>query len=77
MKILGKNEVKQNIAKNLKWLMEDRGLTQTALADASCVSQPRIHKILRAAVLPNPCDLANVAGSFGVTTDFLIRGKAR
>jgi len=70
--IISEQRAKLNISKNVKRLMEANALTQMQLATKAAISQPFVHKILYAKILPNAVALRNVATALGVSSDALI-----
>jgi len=73
--ILSKQIAKENVAANIRRLMDDRNLTQVQLADAAGISQPFVHKLLHGKALPNAVDLRNVAEVLGVSSDDLMESS--
>lgn len=73
--MIEKDQTRKNIAAAVKRLMDEQGVTQVALSEASGVHQPRISLMLKGGILVNPCDLANIAESLGCTADDLIHNR--
>jgi predicted XRE-type DNA-binding protein len=71
-KIVSENRLKLNMAENLSRHMQDRGLTQTQLAEKAHVSQSFVSKLLRGKSLCSSLDLKNLAEALGVRTDDLV-----
>jgi len=73
--VLTKDQTRRNIALAVKRLMDEKELSQHALAEASGVDQPRISLMLNQRILVNSCDIANLAESLGVDADVLIHNR--
>ena len=67
-----KNEARQNIADNVKRLMELYGLSQSELGRKAGVKQVFISRLIDQVMIPNAIDLANVADALGTTSDALM-----
>lgn len=70
--MISKEETRRNIAKSVGRILKAKGLSQSGLAEASGVDQPRISLMMRQKILMNPCDLANIAAVLGVGVSDLI-----
>jgi len=70
--VIDDEQAKQNIAINLRRLMETRGYTQTALAKATGASQSRISQVLRGYHMAGGGLLARIAEVFDVSVDRLV-----
>jgi transcriptional regulator with XRE-family HTH domain len=70
--MLDEIQAKENIAANVRRLMNARAMTQVDLANAATVSQGFVSKILCGSILPNALLLRNVAEALGVTSDALM-----
>lgn len=70
--MLEEQEAKQNIAANVRQLMDARAMTQVELATEAKISQGFVSKILSASILPNALLLHNVAEALGVTSEKLL-----
>jgi transcriptional regulator with XRE-family HTH domain len=71
-KMLDETQAKENIAKNVRRLMDARAMTQNELAYSASVSQGFVSKILGGAILPNALLLHKLAEALGVSSDALI-----
>lgn len=70
--MVSENRLKLNMAENLSRHMQDRGLTQTQLAEMAHVSQSFVSKLLRGKSLCSSLDLKNLADALGIKTDDLV-----
>jgi len=70
--VIDDDRAKQNIATNLGRLLSTRAWTQTALAEATGVSQSRISQIVRGHHMPGAGLLARIAEAFDVSIDRLV-----
>ena len=75
--MLDETQAKENIATNVRRLMDARAMTQNELAAAATISQGFVSKILRGAILPNALLLHNLAEALGVSSDTLINFPKR
>lgn len=67
-----KTEARNNIAENVRRLMELYGLTQSELGRKAGVKQVFISRLLDKVMIPNAIDLANVADALGTSSDALM-----
>lgn len=70
--MLDETQAKENIAKNVRRLMDARAMTQNDLASSASVSQGFVSKILCGGILPNALLLHKLAEALGVSSDALI-----
>jgi len=70
--VIDDQRTKRNIASNVARLLEDRGWTQTQLADATGENQPRISQIVHGVHMPGAGLLARIAEAFDVSIDRLV-----
>jgi ribosome-binding protein aMBF1 (putative translation factor) len=70
--VISEQRAKLNISENLQRLMKAGSITQMQLAAKAAISQPFVHKMLHAKILPNAAALRNVADALGVSTDSLL-----
>lgn len=75
--MLDEIKAKENIATNVRRLMDARAMTQNDLATAASISQGFVSKILSGAILPNALLLHNLAEVLGVSSDALIDSQKR
>lgn len=66
------DEAKQNLAENVRRLLETRGMTQTQLADAAHETQATISRIVNGLQLAGGGILARLAEAFDVSVDRLL-----
>jgi transcriptional regulator with XRE-family HTH domain len=72
MNTVTNDEVKENLAENLRRILASRGWTGLKLAAESGESQPTISNILRAQHVPNAGTLSRIAKTLDTTMDYLI-----
>jgi len=75
--MLNEEQAKENIAANVRQLMDARNMTQVGLSEAASISQGFVSKILRGVIMPNALLLHNVAEALGVSTDRLLDSPRR
>lgn len=63
----------ENVAKNLRSLIEDRGWAQADLARASGLTENVISGILRKKNVPNVVAMVRIAEALRTTVDYLVR----
>ena len=70
--MLTDDEVRENIAANVKRLLLDRGWNQSELARRAMESHANVNRVLHARQLPGSGILARIAEAFDVSTDRLL-----
>lgn len=65
-------EYVESFMRNLRLLMESRGLTGNGFADAINVGHGTIHRYLNSSRMPNVAYIITVAEYFGVSIDWLL-----
>jgi transcriptional regulator with XRE-family HTH domain len=70
--VLTNDEAKEYLAAHLQRLLEEKGVSQAALARAIDVTPMTISHYLAATVMAGSGPLARMAEFFGVSTDYLV-----
>ncbi len=63
-----------NFSENLAKIMHERKITQTSLAEGTCISQAAISRYIKALASPGAKELHSIATYLGVSMDFLWTG---
>ncbi len=71
--MLTQTEAKQNLATNLRRILDDRGLNALELSRRSGVPQASVYGILQARSVPNAVLLFTLAETLDVSTDRLLQ----
>ena len=71
-KMIDDTTAKQNIAANVRRLLESRGWPQSRLASATGEQEMQISRIVRGCSVPNAVALARIAEAFDVSIDRLL-----
>lgn len=69
------NNVKAIVAKNISKLRQEKGMTQTTLAEKLNYSDKAVSKWERAESMPDITVLVEIADLFGVSLDYLVRSE--
>lgn len=71
--MIQKHEARARLAHNVRRIRKELNLTQVQLSERSGMHQSTISELEKAAVLPNPADLYNLAEALNSSIDVLLR----
>jgi transcriptional regulator with XRE-family HTH domain len=77
MKVVTEQDARQNIAANLRRILTDRGINQTALARMAGENHVAISRVLRGTNTPTVTLLSHIAEALDVSMDRLLSPPPR
>ncbi len=73
--MLSNDDVRRNLAANVRRLLEDRNITQADLARRSGESENAISRVVRGRLLASSATIARIAEAFDVSIDRLVNAS--